>query len=164
MENQMMVRKASEIDFPQILQIYAHARQFMAEHGNPTQWGTVYPDADLVREDMEAERLYVVTRRERVCGVFMFVIGPDPTYAVIEDGAWHSDALYGTIHRIAGDGTGGVFGACLNYCKEKCGYLRIDTHENNRIMQHIVTKAGFQRCGIIYTDNGTPRIAFDRME
>ena len=164
MEKQMMVRKASEIDFPQILQIYAHARQFMAEHGNPTQWGAVYPDADLLREDMEAERLYVVTRSEQVCGVFMFAIGPDPTYAVIKDGAWHSDALYGTIHRIAGDGTGGVFDACLNYCKEKCGYLRIDTHENNRIMQHIVTKAGFQRCGIIYTDNGTPRIAFDRME
>ena len=31
-------------------------------------------------------------------------------------------------------------------------------------MQHVVTKAGFKRCGIIYTDNGTPRIAFDRTE
>ena len=163
MENQMIVRKATQADFPRILEIYAYARRFMAENGNPTQWGMVYPDAELLREDMQMERLYVIARQERVCGVFMFTIGADPTYALIEDGAWHSDALYGTIHRIAGDGTGGVFRACLDYCKGKIDYLRIDTHENNKIMQHVVTTAGFKRCGIIYTDNGTPRIAFDRI-
>ena len=31
-------------------------------------------------------------------------------------------------------------------------------------MQHVVTKHGFKPCGIIYTDDGTPRIAFDRLE
>ena len=164
MDHFLKVRKASPVDFPRILHIYAYARQFMAEHGNPTQWGAAYPDEELLREDLDAQRLYVVVREEQVHGVFVFNIGADPTYALIEDGAWHFDALYGTIHRIAGDGTGGIFGACLSFCRTQCSYLRIDTHENNHIMQHIVTKAGFRRCGIIYTDNGTPRIAFDRME
>ena len=163
MDQKLTVRKATAVDFPRILEIYAYARKFMAEIGNPTQWGTAYPDGELLREDMEAGKLYVVTHGGRVHGVFMFAIGLDPTYALIEDGAWHSDGAYGTIHRIAGDGTGGIFHACLDYCGKQCRYLRIDTHENNRIMQHVVTKAGFKRCGIIYTDNGTPRIAFDRI-
>ena len=164
MDQNWTVRNAVPVDFPRILEIYAYARKFMADHGNPTHWGTAYPDGELLREDMEAGDLYVITRDAQIHGVFMFHIGPDPTYELIEDGAWHTDAPYGTIHRIAGDGTGGIFGACLDFCKEKCGYLRIDTHENNKIMQHVVTKAGFKRCGIIYTDNGTPRIAFDRTE
>lgn len=163
MEKRTMVRKATQQDFSRILEIYAYARNFMAQNGNPTQWGMTYPDAELLQEDMSEERLYVVTCGDKVCGVFMFTIGVDPTYALIEDGAWHSDALYGTIHRIAGDGSGGVFGACLDYCKNRINYLRIDTHENNKIMQHVVTQAGFRRCGIIYTDDGTPRIAFDRI-
>lgn len=163
MEKRTMVRKATQQDFSRILEIYAYARSFMAQNGNPTQWGKTYPDAKLLQEDLSEERLYVVTCGDKVCGVFMFTIGADPTYALIDDGAWHSDALYGTIHRIAGDGSGGVFRACLDYCKNRINYLRIDTHENNKIMQHVVTQAGFRRCGIIYTDDGTPRIAFDRI-
>lgn len=163
MKKLKMVRKATQQDFSRILEIYAYARRFMADNGNPTQWGMTYPDAELLQEDLSEDRLYVVTCGDKVCGVFMFTIGADPTYALIEDGAWHSDALYGTIHRIAGDGTGGVFRACLDYCKNRINYLRIDTHENNKIMQHAVTKAGFRHCGIIYTDDGTPRIAFDRI-
>lgn len=157
----MTVRLAESYDLPVILNIYDHARRFMAETGNPTQWGATYPDAELLREDIQDRHLYVITDNEQVHGVFSFLIGPDPTYTLIEDGAWHADRLYGTIHRIAGDGTGGIFDACLDFCKAKCGYLRIDTHENNKVMQHVVTKNGFRRCGIIYTDNGTPRIAFD---
>ena len=148
-------------DMPAILKIYDRARTFMAENGNATQWGTAYPQRELLEEDMEHNSLYVISDGETVRGVFVFLIGPDPTYALIEDGAWHSDSVYGTIHRIAGDGTGGTFSACLEFCRKQCSYLRIDTHENNQIMQHVVTKAGFRRCGIIYTDNGTPRIAFD---
>ncbi len=29
-------------------------------------------------------------------------------------------------------------------------------------MQHILTKYGFQRCGIIYVKNGTERIAYQK--
>lgn len=157
----MNVRLAEMRDFSAILNIYDRARRFMAENGNPTQWGSTYPDAELLREDMEDGHLFVITDGDRVCGVFSFLIGPDPTYGRIEEGAWHADRIYGTIHRIAGDGTGGIFKACLEYCKGQSDYLRIDTHENNKIMQHVVTQNGFRRCGIIYTDNGTPRIAYD---
>ena len=32
----------------------------------------------------------------------------------------------------------------------QCGHLRIDTHGDNTVMQNLVKKAGFTRCGTIY--------------
>ena len=45
-------------------------------------------------------------------------------------------------------------------CFERWPNLRVDTHRDNKVMQHILTKYGFQRCGIIYVKNGTERIAY----
>lgn len=159
--NGYTIRRAQIADLPTIEEIYAYARAFMVQNGNPTQWGTEYPQRELLEEDVEKNRLYVVTREGKVKGVFMFVIGPDPTYAVIEDGQWHTGDDYGVIHRVAGDGSGGIFPTVLAFCRKQCRNIRIDTHENNRVMQHVVEKAGFRCCGIIYTHNGTPRIAYD---
>ena len=95
--------------------------------------------------------------------MFVFVIGDDPTYEIIEDGAWPSDSPYGTIHRIAGDGQGkGILRLCVDFCKKQIDTLRIDTHHDNRIMQNAIKKNGFQRCGIIYSVDGSPRIAYQR--
>ena len=158
------IRPACLEDLDEILKIYNHAKVFMAQTGNATQWAGGYPQRELLEEDIGNHGLYVMTEAGKICGVFYFVIGPDPTYAVIENGAWHSDKTYGTIHRIAGNGTGGVFSAALDFCGSQIDYLRIDTHEDNKVMQHVVTKHGFQPCGIIYTDDGSPRIAFDRLQ
>jgi len=153
------VRRASPADLERILEIYAHARAFMIENGNPTQWKDGYPRRDMLEEDIQLQRLYVV-EGEQICGVFMFTVGDDPTYSHIE-GRWGSDAPYGVIHRIAGIG-GGIFDAALNYCTSRIHHLRIDTHADNKPMQRAVEKAGFTRRGIIYVADGTPRIAYDR--
>ena len=34
----MIIRHSEERDFERMLEIYAYARQFMADHGNPLQW------------------------------------------------------------------------------------------------------------------------------
>ena len=35
------------------MEIYAYAREYMAAHGNPDQWGpTNWPPEDLIREDI----------------------------------------------------------------------------------------------------------------
>ena len=44
----------------------------------------------------------------------------------------------------------------------KCDNLRIDTHKDNKIMINLIEKAGFERCGTIYVDDGTPRIAYQK--
>ena len=153
-------------DLPEIREVYAYARELMKKNGNPTQWGDKFPPEEKILWDIEHGTGYaVVDDNGVICGVFAFIIGPDPTYAVIEDGKWLNDNdEYGTIHRIATNGkTHGVFDACIDYCQSQIGNLRIDTHQDNKAMLHLITSRGFQRCGIIYTsDDGTPRIAFQR--
>lgn len=149
-------------DLDRVLEIYAYARKFMAENGNPHQWGTVTPQKALLEEDIERKQLYAVRENGVIHGVFAFILGEDPTYKKIYEGVWHKNQAYGTIHRIASDGSGGIFNACISFCGKKIDYLRIDTHKDNHIMQHVVEKAGFRRCGIIYIADGTPRIAYDR--
>ena len=157
------VRKAEEGDMSRISEIYAYARSFMAANGNPTQWGTDRPPLAQLERDIAAGDLYAIADGKEIHGVFAFLLGDDPTYAVIYDGAWHFDKPYGTLHRVAGDGSGGIFVAAVAFAQQHSGYLRIDTHENNKVMQHVIEKAGFQRCGTILTDDGTPRIAYDRL-
>ena len=42
------------------MEIYAYARKFMAEHGNPNQWGpTNWPPEWLIKEDIEKGCSYV---------------------------------------------------------------------------------------------------------
>ena len=43
-----MITLATAADLPRILALYAHARAFMAENGNPNQWGQTRPtEADV---------------------------------------------------------------------------------------------------------------------
>lgn len=154
------VRKAKTQDLTWIEEIYAAARAFMAANGNPNQWGTHNPPHAQLVQDIDEGKLYVITDGETIHGVFFFWIGEDPTYTEI-NGAWHSDSPYGTIHRIAGDGSGGILRAAVAFAKQYIGHLRIDTHEDNKVMQRAIQKAGFQRCGIIHIADGSPRIAYD---
>lgn len=160
MMTQKRVRPAKPADMEKILEIYSVARQFMTENGNPTQWKDGYPAVEMLEEDIRLQRLYVV-EDDVICGVFMFAIGDDPTYAHIE-GSWRSNTRYGVIHRIAGKG-GGNFDAALEFCSKMIRHLRIDTHSDNKPMQHLVEKAGFSKRGIIYVTDGSPRIAYDRL-
>lgn len=157
------VRTAVMADLPRILEIYAHARQFMAETGNPNQWGKTNPPREVLEDDIFRGLLQVVEDEMEIRGVFFFTVEEDPTYKVIYDGKWESNTLYGTIHRIASDGSGSVFTAALNWCLDRCRHLRIDTHHDNKVMQHVVEKHGFTRRGIIYIADGTPRIAYERL-
>ena len=161
----MNIRKAKTEDLPQIRLVYNAAKAYMDASGNPNQWAVGHPPEEFLRQDIEVSRLYVCEEEDKLCGVFMLSWEADPTYHYI-DGAWLNDEPYGVIHRIASDGTTkGVFKSALDFCKEKMEKrgirnLRIDTHGDNKTMQHLVEKFGFLRCGIIYLENGSPRIAY----
>ena len=159
-----MITPAKEHDLPDILTIYQYARDFMTKSGNPHQWADGHPREELLLRDIENGHLYLCRDSRAIYGVFAFIIGEDNTYRRIDDGAWLSDAPYGTIHRIAGNGTKkGILAEAVTYCESKIPHLRIDTHQDNHIMQHLITKHGFQKCGIIYVSDGSPRIAFEKI-
>ena len=157
----VIVRHSEERDLDDILRIYAVARQKMREMGNPEQWGDSWPPVELAAEDIEKGRSYAFEDGGQVHAVFALILGEDPTYGYIEDGAWLDDAPYATIHRIASDGVlHGVFDAAVRFSLGIIDNLRVDTHADNAVMHHAIQKAGFVRCGIIYIADGTPRVAY----
>ena len=156
------IRKAMISDLPRIRELYEAARQFMRKNGNHSQWGKGDEPEALIEEDVKKEQLYVLEEDGMIHAVFAFIIGEDPTYLNIEDGSWHSDEPYGAVHRVASDGVvRNVLGQVMDYCKAQILHLRIDTHEDNKVMQHVIEKCGFKRCGIIFVPDGSPRIAYE---
>ena len=147
------------------MEIYAYARKIMKDNGNATQWGNNRPDIATIQKDIEQQQLYVVEQQNAIHAVFAFVLGEDPTYRVIEDGQWQDNSEYGTIHRVASNETiRGIFDLIMQFCEQKIKHIRIDTHKDNTIMQHLIEKHQFQRCGIIYVSDKTPRIAYEKSE
>ena len=49
-----MFRGATRSDLPEILKIYARAREAMAAAGNPAQWGASFPPEELLKEDIDS--------------------------------------------------------------------------------------------------------------
>lgn len=156
----MSIETAQEQDLPELLHIYARARELMRQSGNPTQWGDSWPSEEVLQRDLSEGILYRIRRKGSIVGAFAFGVGPYPPYEAIQ-GAWLDQSPYGVIHRLAGDGRErGLFDECLSFCRERVGSIKIDTHPDNAIMRRLIEKNGFVRCGGILSESGTPRIAY----
>lgn len=159
----MKIRYTKMDDLKTVMDIYSYAREQMKASGNPDQWRDTNPTEAVIISDIQNKNSYVMEQDGIICGVFTFIIGKDPTYQTIE-GQWKRDGIYGAIHRVASGGRAkGIFQHCLQFCETKISNLRIDTHRDNQIMRHLIEKYGFERCGIIYIADGSPRIAYQKV-
>lgn len=157
----MQIRKSTTADIPRMQEIFAYARGFMQRTGNPNQWDENYPTLEMLQRDIAQGVSFVCEHQGRLVGTFMLVGGDEPTYAEIYQGAWKNNRPYGTIHRIASSGeVKGIFTEAISFALERYGTLRIDTHRDNKVMQTLVERVGFEYCGIIYCFDGTERLAY----
>lgn len=155
-----MVRHAKIEELKTIKDIYIKAKQYMNSYGNINQWNNNYPNIEIITNDILNKRLYVCYDEELIYGVFYFYKGIDPTYNYIE-GKWLNDEEYGTIHRIASNGLRrGVLDEALAFCLKYVDNVRIDTHHDNIVMRNKLASLKFIQCGIIYIQDGSPRIAY----
>lgn len=160
-----MIRHSTPKDLDDLMNIYEHAKTFMATNGNPNQWGPDYPTREIILSDIQRGVHFTLERDGKLLAGFVFIIGPEPTYAVIRKGAWPNDDPYGTIHRLAAaEGSHGIFREVLNYCRRQIPTIRADTHADNKIMLRLLEKEGFHPCGEITVEDGTPRSAFIKTE
>lgn len=159
----MNIRKTTFDDLDVILNLYENARSFMARTGNPAQWGTNYPPAAMLEQDITDGHSYVCEEAGHIIATFYFCVGKDDTYARIYEGEWLNDRPYGVVHRITSDGSvKGAASFCINWALSQCGNLKIDTHQDNKVMQYLLEKNGFTYCGLIYTEDGSSRIAYQK--
>ncbi|MBO7364484.1 MAG: GNAT family N-acetyltransferase [Lachnospiraceae bacterium] len=156
-----MIRRSAPQDYKRLLALYEGARTFMKAHGNPTQWGDFSPTKARILEDIACGG-YVAEEDGVVYGAFFLMPGPDPTYLRIEEGEWLNDEPYYVIHRICSDGKPGrgVLKQAVSFALTMTANIRIDTHQDNRVMREALTKLGFRYCGIISLPNGTTRRAY----
>ncbi len=158
----MEIQIATLNDLDEILKIYEVARNFMKSHNNPDQWKNHNPKVETILSDIKNNNLYIIKENNCICGVFALIFGDDATYKVIEKGNWLSNSKYATIHRLASNQkVKGIFNEVISYSLSKIKHLRIDTHKDNKVMQHLIIKAGFTYCGIIYVNNHEERLAYE---
>lgn len=175
-EGNRIIRRATlPEDAEGIMAVFSAAKAIMAASGNANQWKEGYPSLDIVQSDIEKNGGYVIEERlrvgatagmnNRIVAYFAFLPSPEPTYSKIYDGTWLEDTLpYHVIHRIASyPDVHGIFDSIIEFCAEQEPNLRIDTHKDNRIMQHVIEKHGFTYCGIIHLASGDERLAYQRL-
>lgn len=165
-----MIRIANEDDVQSINSLFKQAIAYFKDKGID-QWQNGYPDVVDILEDIEKGYGYVLDIDNKVVGYSAIVLDGDHNYDVIYDGKWLNDDSYGAIHRIVIDNKlkgQGLANQFFVYAKELClknniYNLRVDTHEDNISMQRLIMKNGFNKCGIIYLEDGTPRFAYQKI-
>ena len=166
----MVYRQATRKEIDRVMQILLDARTRIGRLGID-QWQYCYPTRDIVLDDYDKGRLYVaVDENDVICAVCSVITDGEPTYDKIYDGAWLSGvAKYIAVHRFAvapdvlrRGVASGVVDFAVAFAKQN-GFVgvRIDTHEDNIVMQHVLEKLGFKHCGTIYLENGDPRLAYE---
>ena len=161
----MTIRQATYADLDSLMKLFDGAKAIMRASGNLNQWNDGYPSEEIVLQDIKEGHCHVACEDGKIIGTMALIPGPDPTYSYIE-GTWPNDRPYYVIHRIAApvpgqDMASKMFDwafdhiACYGY-----DTIRIDTHKDNCIMKHILTKYGFSECGVIYLKSGDPRDAY----
>ena len=169
----MKIKLSTLENIPEIMTIIKDAKELLASL-KIDQWQNGYPNAAQVEQDILKGESYVVLSDEnQVIATSMFTTNKEPTYQIIEEGSWKVDESknYGVIHRMAikkeyrkqGLATL-LFDEFHQQLKSKnIESLKIDTHEENLGMQALIKKIGYQYCGIIYTNYGAKRLAFEKV-
>jgi hypothetical protein len=163
----MYIRKARPEDIDLLMPIFAAAKLFMEKTGNGDQWVAGYPSRELIALNIQNGNSYVCVDddMEEILATFFFEFAPDETYANIYRGRWLNDKPYGVVHRLASSGkVKGVSDFCLQWCFNRCGNVRIDTHKNNKVMQRVLIRNGYIYCGVIFLKSGAERLAFQKDE
>ena len=150
-----------------VMEMIRSGRAFQRQQGF-VQWDDAHPSREAVEDDVRSGNGYAVRVDGELAGYLCLSFDGDPAYPEIV-GAWRWDGAYAVIHRMVmgehhrGRGlTGEVFRLAQEIAMVRgVEILRIDTHEDNLRMRHVLQKHGFVCCGTV-VQNGGLRLAFDR--
>ena len=168
----MKIQLSTLHNIPAIMNIIEDAKQLLASQ-NIDQWQHGYPNAEQIENDIKNGESYVVLNDEKqLVATAMFTINKEPTYKVIT-GKWKVDETetYGVIHRMAIKKEFRKLGIASFMLQQfhqqlkskNIHSLKIDTHEDNLDMQSLIKKMGYEYCGIIQTNYGAKRRAFEKV-
>ena len=166
----MKFRKSKTSDVESIMKIITEAQEFFKDK-NINQWQNGYPNKYTIINDIHNSESYVLEKDGQVVATSMITFREEPSYKSIYDGKWLSNSKYVTIHRIAVTNTHKrlslsteIIKHVENLCINKgITSIKIDTHRENISMQKLLEKNEFKYCGVIYVDDFSERIAFEKL-
>jgi len=166
----MEFRKTVEADINDIMNIIKQAQEYFKEQGID-QWQNNYPNVDTIRNDILKGHSYVLLKDTNIVATAAVSFNGEKTYDSIYEGKWISNNEYAVIHRIAVDNTYkglGLSSQIIKNAEELClnkgvHSIKVDTHEENISMQNLLKKNKFQYCGVIYLEDKSKRIAFEKL-
>ncbi len=181
----MKMRYATTADIEQILAITDSARRFQRQCGF-RQWEDGYPAYDDIAADIAAQGAYVfenegtsakaaditiegsnIVERENIVA-YAYLTEGDAEYDRLS-GIWHYPGPYGVIHRLAiapgfrGQGLAAQILAMseAHLAAQGIRAMRIDTGQDNIVMQRILSRADYTCRGLHHFSWG-PRLAYEK--
>lgn len=166
----MEFKKAVNEDVIGIMDIIKQAQEYFREN-NIDQWQDNYPNEGIILEDIKKSGSYVLIKDNKIIATVAILFEEDEFYKDIYEGKWISNDKYAVVHRIAvamnnkGEGIASdILKQVEKFCIKKGVYsIKIDTHEENKSMQRLLVKNGFEYCGIIYVRDKSKRVAFEKV-
>jgi predicted GNAT family N-acyltransferase len=166
----MEFRKTVKTDINDVMNIIRQAQVYFKELGI-NQWQNDYPNVEIINNDIDNENSYVLLKDNNIVATAAVSFEGEKTYDSIYEGQWISNKEYAVIHRIAVNNNYKGLGISSKIirnveqlCLKKSVYsIKVDTHEENLSMQKMLKKNQFQYCGVIYLEDGSKRIAFEKI-
>ncbi|MDK0652575.1 GNAT family N-acetyltransferase [Clostridium perfringens] len=165
----MEFRQAKISDLDQIVEIIELSKKYLKET-KVDQWQDGYPAKEDLRRDIESGNSYVLTNKDEIVATTVISLDGESTYNSIFNGEWITNEEYIVMHRVAVHEKykgKGIFKELIKEAEslalnKEIFSIKIDTHRDNISMQRAVVKNNFKRCGIIYLEDGSERIAFEK--
>lgn len=181
----MKMRYATTADIEQILAITDSARRFQRQCGF-RQWEDGYPAYENIAADIAAQGAYIfenegtsakaaditiegsnIVERENIVA-YAYLTGGDAEYDRLSR-IWHYPGPYGVIHRLAiapgfrGQGLAAQILAMseAHLAAQGIRAMRIDTGQDNIVMQRILSRADYTCRGLHHFSWG-PRLAYEK--
>lgn len=164
----MIFKLATHNELNDIMFLIEQAKKYL-KHLNIDQWQNDYPNAKSIETDIDEKNGYILIINNEIIGYACVSFNQESCYEEIK-GKWKTNDKYAVIHRMAIDNSyknkglaSEMFSKIEKLCLKNGVYsIKVDTDNENSIMQHILEKNNFEYCGIIEFD-GSPKIAFEKV-
>lgn len=165
-----MYRKAVITDLNDAMEAVNDSREVLRLQGTG-QWQDGYPDEEQIKDDISNGRLFVTLDDDGNLAGICALTYKEEDYHNLYEGKWLTDLDYIVMHRVAlkrkyqGQGYGKkIFSTFIEQAKiEGFHSLRIDTHEGNKVMRHLIDLFGFKYCGKTILKPNKDRMVFEKI-
>jgi len=166
----MEFRIATISDINRIMDIIRQAQEYLRNKG-VDQWQDNYPNLNIIRDDIEKRKGYVLEKDGQVVATVAISFSDEKTYEKIYEGKWITENEYAVIHRIAVDNnfkgkrlSSEIIAQVEKMCLQSDIYsIKVDTHKQNESMKKMLSNNGFQYYGIIFLEDGSERVAYEKV-